>query len=134
MLAWHKEERALLLVSPHFRTPRMSVLDTLFCATIKLKAYRHLPSPILNASTSIESVCNQTHQTGYVKAYIKLQENESGKLEVFNLEGRLVQFHSFSSAMNGEVRAIQLQPLTRGVYLTRLSIGNAIETKKLIVE
>lgn len=71
---------------------------------------------------------------GYVKAYIKLQENESGKLEVFNLEGRLVQFHSFSSAMNGEVRAIQLQPLTRGVYLTRLSIGNAIETKKLIVE
>lgn len=71
---------------------------------------------------------------GYVKAYINLQENESGKLEVFDLEGRMVQFHSFSSAMNGEVRAIQLQPLTRGVYLTRLSIGNAIETKKLIVE
>ncbi|MBI1265832.1 MAG: T9SS type A sorting domain-containing protein [Cryomorphaceae bacterium] len=71
---------------------------------------------------------------GYVKAYINLQEKESGKLEVFNLEGRLVQFHVFSSAMNGEVRAIQLQPLSRGVYLTRLSIGNAIETKKLIVE
>lgn len=94
------------------------------------------PSPIADSENAevnrLRLLPNPSN--GVVKAYITLQESESGKLEVFDLDGRIIQFHPLGAAMNGEVRSIQLNHLTHGIYLTRLSIGNNITSKKLIVE
>ncbi|MFM1931870.1 MAG: hypothetical protein RL226_1173, partial [Bacteroidota bacterium] len=71
---------------------------------------------------------------GYVRATVLVSDRLAGKLELFNLEGRKVKEIMIPVGNAGEVRSYDISGLPEGIYLSRLSIGNQLETKKLIVE
>lgn len=69
---------------------------------------------------------------GNVTAIIRTQHEVVSDLTVFNLGGQIV-FQQSIMGTNGH-RNLQLNRLPTGIYLARLTTGERVETKKLIVE
>lgn len=69
---------------------------------------------------------------GPVKANIKTKMGFTSHLQVFDLEGSIVYQKDLEGS--NAVQSFFLPDLSTGIYLVRLTTGDRIETKKLIVE
>jgi hypothetical protein len=69
---------------------------------------------------------------GPVMAMVKTERMVTSLLEVFNMEGKVVYQRTLEGT-NG-IQQVQLDNLTTGIYLTRLSSEQRVETARLIIE
>lgn len=66
-----------------------------------------------------------------VRAEIVVNEDQIGRIEVFNLAGRKIAEELVGGA---GMREVVLPPLARGIYLVRYTNGLSMDTQKLIIE
>jgi hypothetical protein len=71
---------------------------------------------------------------GPVTVSVKSLENTHTRLEVFSLEGRLLQEYLVGLPGQSSHSSIVLRPLPTGVYLVRMTSGGQIETKRFVIK
>lgn len=102
-------------------------------------------APIENGFTEQES--NNTYEqesttrlkvtpnpsNGPVTVSVKSLENTHTRLEVFSLEGRLLQEYLVGLPGQSSQSSIVLRPLPTGIYLVRMTSGGKLETKRFVI-
>jgi len=70
---------------------------------------------------------------GFSQLMIELKNSQDGSVEIFDMTGKLIETKSFSSLTGGIQMPINTAALTSGIYLVKLSVGNEIHTRRLVV-
>lgn len=90
-----------------------------------------------NSVKSIESLeildVQPNPNKGVFMVTLELSKKEAVQLDIFNIQGQLIQSKSMGDVVNLQEQ-IDLTNESTGVYLVRLTIGNEIVTKQVVVK
>ena len=95
--------------------------------------------PVSIAESGIDNVANSSviypnPAKDNANLAIDLKNNERIVLKVCNIVGQVINEYSTEGQTGQNIISMDLSGLNKGVYLVHVNIGNAISTKKLIVE
>ncbi len=71
---------------------------------------------------------------GPVTVTVKSMEHVHTRIEVFSLEGRILQEYLIGMPGNSSQNSLVLRPLPTGIYLVRMTSGGTIETKRFVIK